>query len=197
MTLYDVFESAMARQLSGAVRDAKRAALTKKLSEAVSNKGAKAHAMAELVLRKLAEVLHIEVSTIIGAVWSQSEFLQNYLDRESLGPSEAIDVAVGEHDVSSNHQPSMDIILNGVSLGTVVVDIDVGLTFEGMVLNIESWKLAGINPASCSIFGTISCLGITLVEKDAEPVELPETLRFKRAMPIGPAGDAKQSPTDD
>lgn len=196
MTLLDVFEAAMTRQLSGTARDTKRAQLAKKLSEAVSNKGAKAHAMAELVLRKLADVLHIEVSTIIGAVWSQSEFLQNYLDRESLSPAEAIDVAVGEHDVSSNHQPSMDIILNGVSLGTVAIDIDVGLTFEGMVLNIESWKLAGINPAACSMFGTISCLGITLVEKDAEPVELPETLRFKKAMPIGPAGDTQRPGTD-
>lgn len=196
MTLHDVFTAAMAQQLVGPARAEKRAELTKKLSEAVSNKGAKAHAMAELVLRKLAEVLHIEVSTIIGAVWSQSEFLQNYLDRESLGPAEAIDVAVGEHDIASNHQPSMEIVLNGVSLGTVLIDIDVGLTFEGMVLNVESWKLAGINPAACSIFGTISCMGITLVEKDAEPVELPETLRFKKAMPIGPAGDAERSRTN-
>jgi hypothetical protein len=187
MTLHDLFAPAIARQLSGPGGTAKIDALAKRMASVIDDKRVNAAAAVHAMLKKLSAVLHIEVSTILGAVWIQSDFLSSYLDKETLGLAEAIDVAAGEHAIESAHQPSMDIVVNGKSVSTVSMDIDLALTLESVVLNIESWTLTGIVPGAGTASGTISCLGITLVEKEVEPLELPTGTRFPLNLRIGPS----------
>jgi hypothetical protein len=187
MTLHDLFAPAMARQLSGPAAAARLGALAKRMTEVIEDKRVDGAAAVQAMLKKLSQVLHIEVSTILGAVWSQSEFLRSYLDRETLGPAEEIDVAAGEHAIESSHQPSMDIVVNEKSVGTVAIDVDLALTFEAVILNVASWTLTGITPGAGTASGTISCLGVTLVEKEVEPLELPSGMRFRTNLRIGRA----------
>ena len=42
-----------------------------------------------------------------------------------------------------------------------------------------------LNPGACAVSGTIGCLGITLVEKEAEPVALPSRMRLPTPLSIG------------
>ena len=99
-----------------------------------------------------------------------------------------MDVAAAEHAIDSTHQPSMDIVVNEKSVGTVSIDVELALTFEAVLLNIESWALTGIVPGAATASGTISCLGVTLVEKEVEPLELPSAMRFHTHLRIGRSG---------
>lgn len=146
---------------------------------------AEASKVVDAVLAKMRDLLKVDLSTIVGLAFSQSELLANYLDAETLRPAESMEVAVAEHAIESSHSPSMAIEINGVPVGTLGVDIDLALSFEGMVLNIEHWKLNELNPGACAATGTLGVLGITLAEKEAEPVQLPKKLRVGNGLQIG------------
>lgn len=179
-TLDDLFGPSLER-LTTPEGTSTRAALQQAIAARIPSAPAKT---VDAVLARMRELLHVDLSTIIGFAVCQSELLSAFLDTETLRPAESMDVALAEHAIESTHAPSMVIEVDGVTLGTIGVDVDLALSFEGLVLNIAQWTLHELNPGACAVTGTLGCLGITLVEKEAEPVALPSRLRLPTPLAI-------------
>lgn len=179
-TLHDVFAPDLER-LATPEGTSTRTALQQAIAARIPSAPART---IDAVLARMRDLLQIDLSTIVGLAVSQSELLSEFLDTETLHPAEAMEVALAEHAIESTHAPSMAIEVDGVTLGTIGVDIDLALTFEGMILNIAQWALHELNPGACAVTGTLGCLGITLAEKETEPVTLPSRMHLPTPLAI-------------
>jgi hypothetical protein len=139
------------------------------------------------IMKKVKELLDIDVGEIIVGVWKKRDELKKYADTSKYPPGETYLITLLEHTVTSKHRPGIEVLINGTKVKTIWFDIEFALTLESAVLEIDGGSIIGVSTGKCKGMGAIRCEGVALVQKQTQPFHLPGSLTFDPGIPIDSA----------
>ncbi len=135
-------------------------------------------------------LLDIEVGTILVGGWAGEGELARYTDPQRYPPGEVVLVELTSHVVTSEHNPSVELLVNDQPYGQLGLTVSVTLQVKSASLTITDGKIWQAAAGACTATGRISCDGQVLGECPPTRAELPAPLVFAEPVPIvpGPAG---------
>lgn len=132
----------------------------------------------------LQQLLGIPMSQIIAGGWNQYRTLIEYRDRKKHPAEEVALVPLGEHTITSTHQPKIEIYLNDQRIGSLDFEIKLALEIEAAILKIQDGKIWEVEAGSCRGGGTLMFGLAVLFERKTGKVRLPSVISFPRGVSI-------------
>ena len=131
-----------------------------------------------------AALLNVPLKSILVSGWAKQAEIRKHLKKGAAAPPEEIFlVPLAKHTLSSEHKPSIELLLNQQPLGSVTFHIILALKFEGAVLKIQRGRIREVQTGTCLGSGRITCEEILLIEKTTEKINLPGRLVFDDTEP--------------
>ncbi len=127
----------------------------------------------ETLAGELGKILDAPLSEILVTAWESAGLLLEHANE--AGESTTL-LALAEHSLSSNHKPTIEIVVNAKPLATLEVTIDLTLDLAGAVVKIEDRKITEIHVGNVSGSGQVSCGGSVLFERKSGPIPIPGVL---------------------
>ena len=156
-----------------------------KLKEAVTRlPGIEWGPVAKEIEAKIGEVLDVDIAGVLLGGWKKYRQLQQYRDTAKYPPEETILLSLVEHSIASSHHPKIEILAEQVLLGSLEFTITLALKLEGIILKVRGGKIREISSGRCRGKGALACAGVTLLEKDTEPFELPGRISLGEGIEI-------------
>jgi len=180
-------ETAPADPAQAAAQAERRAALKAKLEEqAAALPGSLTDYALGMVIEKLGEMLEsVEVvGDILAFAWSKSVELGEYYKEIQAAPGESFAIPLINHEVVSEHAPSLELKLKEKALGNLEFTISAGVVVDGVLLEVEAGKITGIKIGTAVASGSIDVLGQTLVEAPEGELELPTVISLGDGIPL-------------
>ncbi len=131
-------------------------------------------------------LLDIKLADVLVKTWNEAGILKKYLDPENYDADTEVSVTLSEHDMTSEHHPYVDVLLDGVKLIRIVLDVRLEFAFDGIELKIKNARIMRIEPGTCKAKGVVSYRGLLLLEEKSDKLELPGSLEFGNGIPIAP-----------
>ena len=158
---------------------------------ATSMKGAKvprnfwARDLAGRISENIESILDIPITTILLAAWSRHAEISKYRDTVKYKPSMIYQVSLFDHEISSEHHPSIDAYLGkNVTIGTLRFHIILSFLLKGVILTIQDGKIMRVNLGSCAGEGSLECSGLRLVRMNSRALTLPGSLDLGSGIEI-------------
>jgi hypothetical protein len=134
---------------------------------------------------KVADLLDVGiVEDVLIRVWNKGKLFQKYLNKEAYRPEDTVEVALADHTVRSNHEPHIQILLDGIELPPIRFDVNVTLTVSGAILDIQDGKITRLRTGKVSGKGELKYEGFLLASEKFKPIPLPGDKKFKEPIPI-------------
>jgi hypothetical protein len=138
------------------------------------------------IMKRVEDLLEPDIPGIMAAAWNKYRLLRKYLDRDKYPPDKTVLVSLAEHTVTSEHRPSIEIMINDRLVGKVDFHVTASLVFEGLTLKIRGGRIMEILTGSCTGKGAISCENCMLIERETAPFPLPGAVKLSDGVPISP-----------
>jgi len=138
--------------------------------------------VAGLLLKAIATTLEIPLWDVIEKAWTEGHLFEKYFDPENYKPDELISISLKDHEISSEHHPSIDLVLNGKKIASIPLLLAVRLKLEGAILNIRGGQVLDIQAGYIQGSADLGLLGQTLFTRETEKMELPGTIRFSQGQ---------------
>jgi hypothetical protein len=138
------------------------------------------------IMKKVGDLLDPDIPGILAAAWNKYRLLRKYLDRDKYPPDKTVLVSLAEHTVTSEHRPSIEIMINDRLVGRVDFQITASLVFQGLTLKIRGGRIMEILTGSCTGKGAIRCENCMIFERETAPFPLPGAIKLGDGVPISP-----------
>lgn len=125
------------------------------------------------VARRTNELLDLELADLVVGAWEKAGELGEYADPEKTPPGETVVTEMGEHSIDLEYHPSLSVLVNEARLPDLSLDIELSLIVKGMILTLRGGEIRRMRSGSMEATGSIEAAGVTIVERESEPVELP------------------------
>jgi len=136
------------------------------------------------IMKKLEDLLNVNIPDIMVAAWSKYRTIREYLDSEKYPPDETLLVPLAGHTIRSEHHPYVEILINDEPVGKINFNINLALVLEGITLKIKGGKIREILTGSCKGKGTIKCENFIILEKETESFSLPGSINLGEGIAI-------------
>jgi hypothetical protein len=138
---------------------------------------------------KVDEALDINLAQVIASAWKKYRLLQQYRDPRKHPADETILVPLAEHTIESVHRPHVDVLVNETRVARVEFEIRLALALEGVVLTVLGGRIRAIGAGRCRAQGSLKCMGLTVVERQAGGFELPGAIDLGDGIEIPAPSD--------
>ena len=91
--------------------------------------------------KALFKALDIALDDILGRAWGGWEELRQYADPE-IPPDDINYVTVSDHTIKSRHEPSVDVVVDGITVCIFDLEVSVQLDVHGIDLQVQGGKIA-------------------------------------------------------
>lgn len=115
-------------------------------------------------------VTDLDLVDILVAGWRKHRALRDAARRTIDAAStpggiveEVVDLA--EHRITSRHEPGIDVVANGVRLGTVAVTVRLQATLTGLAATVRAGRLVSIGGGRAELEATLGIGGVDLLER--------------------------------
>ena len=150
----------------------------------------------EQMFNQVLDLLDIAIPEQIGNAWSRYQEFRKYRDPEEYPQDETFLVPLAEHAITFEYSPSVEPMVNDVSLGEVTFAVSLEVTFKAMILKIRAGRILDIAVGSCEATGLIAWEDATLLERESEPIALPGVMEFEDGILIyDPSRDIAEDDT--
>lgn len=136
------------------------------------------------VIEHIGKLLDIELPDIMLRAWNHDFDLTKYSDTEAYPPEKTYLEPLFEHAITSRHKPEIVVDIDNIVTKTIAFDIVVQLTLKGFILEITEGKIVKIHTGQCSGKGSVSCMEVTLLQKEFSPITLPQIIDLGDGIPI-------------
>ncbi len=137
------------------------------------------------LLGRITALLHIDLRSILLGAWANIEALSQYLDIEKYPPAETVVVPLADHQLTSEHSPSLQPFLNEISLGKIPVRLLLDLSLQGVILTIRDRSIKAVSLAACRGDCRISVAGQPLLDLKKADFLQNEDIVLGDGIPIG------------
>jgi hypothetical protein len=142
----------------------------------------------KLAAEKSEEILDLNVLDVLLGAWKKYAEIRQYADPRKYGPQETILVPLGEHTVTSEHHPYVEILLNDQPVGRVVFDLKFSLVLKGFVLNIQGGAIWEIQAGSAKGEGSLALAETVLLKRELQPISFPGDIHFAHGISLHDLG---------
>lgn len=144
------------------------------------NRGALGGALKRAILT----ALDISLDDLLGQAWSGWQEIRKYADPEQTPPDDINVVPVSNHTIESVHEPSVDVVVRGVTVHSFPFNVSARIDVQGVNLVVQGGMIQEIRLASLKLGGSIMLRDRTLVEKDVAQLTIPGVMRLAKPIPI-------------
>ena len=147
-----------------------------KLGEEV--KGIKWKASMPDLTVKIAELLDVEVPTLLVATWKKATEVKTKLAESRAKPDDIIYAELADHTISTSHSPYITVQLGKAPVKTLKFTVTASFTLNGFVLKLQQGEVREIRSGRCAAEGKLEGLGLLLAEKKLSPLSFPGTIQI-------------------
>ena len=122
---------------------------------------------------KVGELFDIQIPAILVSSWKKTMEVRTILDKSKAAPDETFWAGLGEHTVSSEHHPYVDIKIKGQTVKRIEFTMRLLFKLNSFVLRIKQGEIKEIQTGTCEVKGVVEYQGIAIAEKQMEPINLP------------------------
>jgi hypothetical protein len=139
-------------------------------SDVIQSMGAVAKATRGAVAAELASavasVLDFDLFGVIASGWRKYDALVEAGRRTAANPSTEEVVELATHRITSVHRPTIDLLLDGVRIGTLHVEATFECVLEGLVATVSRGRLVRLGSGRCNATATVSAEGVEIARKE-------------------------------
>lgn len=122
---------------------------------------------------KLAEIFDIQIPDILVSSWKKTFEIRNIMDKSRTSPAETFWAGLGEHTVSSEHHPYIDVTIQGQTVKRIELTMRLVFKLNSFVLKIQRGDIQEIQTGTCELKGVVEYQGVAIAEKELAPIHLP------------------------
>lgn len=145
---------------------------------------------------RIKDLLRLDLGVILVGGWKKIAELRGYTDAKKYGPDQTVVVELTRHIITSLHKPTLDVIVNQVTIDTLKFELKLTLTLDGALLTIRGGKIHSVSPGACKGSFELKCEGFPVLKKEPAALRLPGSWTFKEPVQI-PGGAAAATPAVD
>ena len=123
-------------------------------------------------------LLNVPLLDIFVRAWNEGKLFEKYLDPDRYDPDEVITITLKRHEISSTHRPKIDIVLNGKTIDSLDFELDVTLTLDGVMLQVQGGNIREVRSGRVKGKGTLKCEDLIVFRRETEAMELPGKLKL-------------------
>jgi hypothetical protein len=139
-------------------------------SDVIQSMGAVAsatrHAVGAELASAVAGVLDFDLFGVVASGWKKYDALVEAAKRTAADPSTEEVVELATHRITSVHRPTIDLLLDGVRIGTLHVEATFECILEGVVATVSRGRLVGLRYGRCNATATVSADGVEIARKE-------------------------------
>jgi hypothetical protein len=124
------------------------------------------------------------------AGWNRYEALREAARRTRDAPTTEEVVALATHRIEYNHHPSVELFIDGKSVGTIEVGLAVAFDMAGVLAVVRQARLTEIRSGKCTVTATLA-IERAVVAKQQRKFDLPGAVRLRHGVALlAPAANA-------
>jgi len=139
-------------------------------SEVITSLGAIAtatrHAVAVELASSVASLLDFDLVGVVAAGWKKQDALVAAAKRTAADPSAEEVVELATHRITSVHRPTIDLLLDGVRIGTLHVEATFDCVLDGVVGTVARGRLIALRYGRCTATATVTAEGVEIARRD-------------------------------
>jgi hypothetical protein len=133
---------------------------------------------------RLKEALDVDVLELIGQAWSKARELREYADPVKHPPEETSIVHLGDHAVTCEVHPVLEVRLGDVALPELRFTVNVVAKFKSVALTIRGGAIRAVAPGVCSALAELKYRSVTLKREETPELRLPGRFDFRSGLRI-------------
>jgi hypothetical protein len=139
-------------------------------SDVVRSLGAVAAATRRAVAAQLAssvaDLLDFDLAGVLVAGWSRYDALVDAARRTAADPSTEEVVELATHRITSVHRPTVDLLFDGLRVGTLHLEATFDCALEGVVGRVARGRLVALHYGRATATAAVSADGTPIIRKE-------------------------------
>jgi hypothetical protein len=133
-------------------------------------------------------LLDLDLGDLVVAGWRIQGELAAAAERTAANPDSSEVVELATHRVSSVHRPFVELLINGVQVGTVDFELDIEFVVKALVVTVRNGHVVSLHSGTCDVAATLAAEGLQLASRRAH-LELPLVVRWPLRLILGDGAD--------
>jgi hypothetical protein len=130
----------------------------------------------------VAGLLQVDLVGVLVGGWRTHRELRAAAYRTVGSPAVEV-VEIGRHRVTSEHQPYIDLLLDGARVGTVHFGLTAIFDLAAAVATVRAGALVDVRPSRCAVTLRLACEGADVASRTVQ-LALPGVLSFGAGYPL-------------
>ncbi|WP_371656539.1 MULTISPECIES: hypothetical protein [unclassified Streptomyces] len=141
----------------------------------------------QAVEREMAAVidsfLGLDLFDVAAGGWRKHADLTAAARRTRAAPGSEEVLALATHEITSRHRPYVDVLMDGVKIGTLEVGLDLAFRISGLVAVVRNAELVAVRSGACVLDGSLTVQQILLAERQGQ-LDLPGIWHLHTPLPL-------------
>ena len=137
-----------------------------------------------MIEEKIDDLLDIPIPDILQRAWKKRKEMLKYTDKDKYPPEVTSMVNLLDHTIKSEHNPYLEVKINGNLIGKIDFHIVLSLVIKGILLKIQDGKITEITTGTIKGKGSVKCEDYVILEKESETFNLPGSINLGDGIPI-------------
>ena len=129
------------------------------------------------------ELLSLNLVDILAAGWKKYDALTQAARRTAAAPGTEEVVVLVTHRIDSTHRPSVELYVDGASMGTIALAMCVSLTVTGARAVVSAGRLTEIRTGTCTAAGSLAVAEVEVVKRQ-RVLDLPGAVRLRGGIAL-------------
>ena len=128
-------------------------------------------------------LLSLNLVDLAAAGWKKYDALRQAAKRTRDAPKTEEVVAMATHKIDSTHHPSVELYIDGKSISTVEMTLQITFTMAGVLAVVKQARLTAIKSGTCTVAGSLTVAGIEAAKKQRK-FDLPGAVRLRHGIAL-------------
>lgn len=128
-------------------------------------------------------LLSLNLADPAAAGWKKYEALRQAARRTRDAPTTEEIVALATHRIESSLHPTIELFIDGKSVGTIDVKLSVAFDMAGVLAVVRQARLTAIRSGTCTVTGSLA-MQQTVITKRQRRFDLPGAVRLHGGVPL-------------
>jgi hypothetical protein len=128
-------------------------------------------------------LLSLNLGDLAAAGWTKYDALRQAAKRTRDAPKTEEVVALATHKIESTHHPCVELHLDGTSIGTIEMTLEITFTMAGVLAVVKQARLTAIKSGNCTVAGSLTVAGFEVAKKQRK-FDLPGAVRLRHGIAL-------------
>jgi hypothetical protein len=128
-------------------------------------------------------LLDLDLGGIVLQGWGKFADLLEAARNTVEPPGSSAVVELASHEITSEHEPTVELLVDGVPLVNLEFELALAFAVTGVVTTVQDGRLVRVNSGTCEVSGSLSAQGKQLVERSGH-FNLPGIVHLGSGVPL-------------